>query len=187
MDMSSSSNSSDCSVTMLWNWSTIDSCFLAPSWHVKTAGQFAVSCIGVAFLVIVLEFLRRLGKEYEDSIQRQFQRHVAAQSAHEKMQLFCGDSIDSTPTIVTFQASPMQQMIRALIHTLQFGLAYIIMLIAMYYNGYMIISIFLGAFFGKAFCDWGQYRVVVPRPASPTAAPDAAAGMAGEKPMECCG
>ncbi|GLB05445.1 hypothetical protein AtubIFM57258_000731 [Aspergillus tubingensis] len=167
MDMSSS-NSSACSVTMLWNWTTIDACFLSSTWHINTAGQFAVSCIAVAFLVVLLDFLRLLSKQYEDHLQRQFQRYVAAQTTSDRMQFFCGDSLEHGPTVLTFRASPWQQLARALLHTLQFGLAYIIMLIAMFYNGYMIISIFLGAFLGKVFCDRGEYRVVVARPGART-------------------
>lgn len=50
---------------MLWNWYTIDTCFIASSWHVRSAGAFAVSCIGVVLLVVLLEFLRRSTKEFD--------------------------------------------------------------------------------------------------------------------------
>lgn len=50
---------------MLWNWYTIDSCFIASTWHVRSAGTFAVSCIGVVLLVMLLEFLRRSTKEFD--------------------------------------------------------------------------------------------------------------------------
>jgi len=35
-----------------------------------------------------------------------------------------------------------------------FGLAYLVMLLAMYYNGYVLISIIIGAGVGKFLCDW---------------------------------
>jgi copper transporter 1 len=38
--------------------------------------------------------------------------------------------------------------VRALLHTCQFAVAYFIMLLAMYYNGYVLLSIFAGAFVG---------------------------------------
>jgi copper transporter 1 len=50
---------------MLWNWYTIDACFLSSSWKITSNGMFAGSCIGVILLVMFLEFLRRLGKEYD--------------------------------------------------------------------------------------------------------------------------
>lgn len=50
---------------MLWNWYTVDSCFLASTWHNKTKGAFAGSVIGVFILVILIEGLRRLAREYD--------------------------------------------------------------------------------------------------------------------------
>ena len=44
---------------MLWNWYTVDSCFIASSWHVTSRGAFAGSCIGVVLLVLLLELLQR--------------------------------------------------------------------------------------------------------------------------------
>jgi copper transporter 1 len=60
---------------------------------------------------------------------------------------------------VTFRATPLQQFIRSLIHAVTFGVAYIIMLLAMYFNGYIIISIIIGAFLGKFFCDWMVQKI----------------------------
>jgi solute carrier family 31 (copper transporter), member 1 len=42
-----------------------------------------------------------------------------------------------------------------------FGIAYILMLIAMGFNGYVIIVIIIGAGFGKFLCDWMTQKVVV--------------------------
>ncbi|OJJ36246.1 hypothetical protein ASPWEDRAFT_41453 [Aspergillus wentii DTO 134E9] len=146
--------------------------------------MFAVSCIGVAFLVITLEFLRRISKDYEDSIQRQFQRHVAAQTDDVKYRFACGDT--NTPMVMTFRASPLQQIVRSFIHMAQFAVAYIIMLIAMNYNGFMIISIFIGAFLGKLFCDWGQYKVVIGMQSNPSPKQAGPVGIENE-PTSCCG
>ncbi|KAL4804126.1 Ctr copper transporter family-domain-containing protein [Aspergillus unguis] len=176
MDMDMSASNSSCSVEMLWNWNVIDSCFLSSSWHVTSKGMFAVSCIGVALLGVSLEFLRRVSKDYEDSLQRQFQRH--ALSALEDP-LVCG----APASVVTYRASPLQQIIRAVLHLAQFGVAYITMLIAMYYNGYMIISIFIGAFLGKLFFDWGQYRVVLGQ----TQGPVPQVNRVEEEATKCCG
>ncbi|CRK48122.1 hypothetical protein BN1723_001379 [Verticillium longisporum] len=83
----------------------------------------------------------------------------------------------SAPLI--FRASPVEQLIRAVLHTTFFGLAYIIMLLAMYYNGYIIISILLGAGLGKFLCDWLVYKVET------GAATQQAKGV--EEPTGCCG
>lgn len=47
-----------------------------------------------------------------------------------------------------------QQGVRAVLHMLQFGVAYFIMLLAMYYNGYIIICILLGALIGAFIFSW---------------------------------
>lgn len=113
--------------------------------------MFAATCIGVGLMVVMVEFLRRLGKEYDCLIYRRFRQHVEAQSA-------ARPKTDSgslrRPQSVVFRPSPLQQLIRAVIHAATFGLAYIVMLLAMYYNGYVIISIFIGAAIGKFACDW---------------------------------
>lgn len=137
---------------MLWNWYTIDACFLSTSWHITSHGMFAATCIGVAALVIALEFFRRIGKEYDTLIVRQFKRNLNARAASFRSQTNCNDS--SEPPFATFRATPLQQLIRSTLHAIVFGLAYIVMLLAMYYNGYIIFSIILGAGVGKFLCDW---------------------------------
>ncbi|PLN86297.1 Ctr copper transporter family-domain-containing protein [Aspergillus taichungensis] len=61
---------SNCKISMLWNWNTIDSCFLSSTWHITSTSEFAGSCIGVICLVLILEFLRRIGREYDAFIIR---------------------------------------------------------------------------------------------------------------------
>ncbi|KAL4875255.1 Ctr copper transporter family-domain-containing protein [Aspergillus karnatakaensis] len=173
MDMGSSATNVTCTTEMIWNWNTIDTCFLASTWHVTTKAMFAVSCIGVALLGVSLEFLRRVTKDYEEGLQRQFHRHALSQLDDP---LVCG----APPSVITYRASPIQQVIRAILHVTQFGVAYITMLIAMYYNGYMIISILIGAFLGKLFFDWGQYRVVLGQTQGP-------AEKVQEEATKCCG
>lgn len=54
----------------------------------------------------------------------------------------------------SYRPSPVEQVIRALLHMLQFAVAYFIMLLAMYFNGYIIICIFIGAFLGSLIFSW---------------------------------
>ncbi|CAG9949178.1 unnamed protein product [Clonostachys rosea f. rosea IK726] len=161
MDHSSSmSSSSDCKISMLWNWYTVDACFLSSTWHIENNAMFAASCIGVVLLVVVLELLRRLGKEYDNLILRHFQRHVAAQTSSPS-DACCSASPVPSHRMVTFRASPLQQLVRAVIYGVTFGVAYIVMLLAMYFNGYIIISIIIGATLGKFLCDWMVHKVAI--------------------------
>jgi solute carrier family 31 (copper transporter), member 1 len=145
---------------MLWNWYTIDSCFIARSWHVTSHGMFAGSCIGVILLVVALEFLRRSGKEYDRYLLRQYKMRAVSTGSPTGSQgpaasngskgLLAAAGLASR----TGRTTILQQALRALLHMLQFAVAYFIMLLAMYYNGYIIICIFIGAFLGFFIFGW---------------------------------
>lgn len=191
---------------MLWNWNTIDSCepfpptispspstptkqekgFLSSTWHITSTSEFAGSCIGVICLVLILEFLRRIGREYDAFIIRRARlRHQylslsptdASTTASSPAPAPCLSSSSRPPsppngpkpTVSTNTATapppattspptirprPTEQLVRALLHMLQFAVAYFIMLLAMYFNGYIIICIFIGAFLGALIFSW---------------------------------
>ncbi|KAK3497376.1 Ctr-domain-containing protein [Neurospora hispaniola] len=190
-----------CKISMLWNWYTIDACFLHQSWQITTRGAFAATCIGIMLMVVMLEFLRRLAKEYDEWIVRDFRRRSALisdqqqclrqqqpQRRQRQASPACGTAdaakttgllattsvvttgkrrggymgSKTTTTTLKFRASPLQQLIRALIHAVMFGLGYLIMLLAMYYNGYVLISIWIGALLGKFLCDWLTVKFEIP-------------------------
>ncbi|RPA80863.1 Ctr-domain-containing protein [Ascobolus immersus RN42] len=144
-----------CRISMLWNWYVIDSCFISRTWHNKTTAMFAGSCIGVVIICIILEFVRRVQREYDRAIVRQWTEKQAcslSQSASEEgaANLKTGTLVlgKSLATPLTFRPTFMQQFIRALLYVVQFWAAYLIMLLAMYYNGYIIICILIGVFLG---------------------------------------
>ncbi|KAJ9203700.1 hypothetical protein DTO164E3_335 [Paecilomyces variotii] len=170
----------DCKVSMLWNWDTIDACFLSKSWHITSHGMFGGSCIGVICLVLVLELLRRIGREYDAYIVRRttIQRYHTTTTPSSHNASCCGPESSSdetnalakhsTPNAKSNTIPPMpptgktgpirptffEQLVRATLHMLQFAVAYFIMLLAMYFNGYIIICIFIGAFLGAFFFSW---------------------------------
>ena len=74
MDMGGGANM--CKISMLWNWYTIDACFLAEGWHIRNNGMFAATCIGVALMTVCLEALRRACREYDVLIAKQWQSHA---------------------------------------------------------------------------------------------------------------
>lgn len=177
----------DCKVSMLWNWYTIDACFLSTSWHIRNNGMFAASCIGIALLVVCLEGLRRLSIEFDSSMHQQWRAHAASVAAAQRAaqvnsdapNLYRSSSVSrdagggceagcvgapsafAGASSITYRPTPLQQLIRAVLHAVVFGLAYILMLLAMYYNGYIIISIILGAALGKFLCDWRSTTIPV--------------------------
>ncbi|CAP94742.1 Pc18g05180 [Penicillium rubens Wisconsin 54-1255] len=128
-----------CKISMLWNWNTVDACFLAKSWHIKSRGMFAGSCIGVICLVLSLELLRRLGRVYDSFIVRRARLR----------RLYIQEGM-----LAPYRPSLVEHSVRSLLHMVQFAVAYIIMLLAMYFNGYIIICIFIGAFLGAFIFSW---------------------------------
>ncbi|KAL2138635.1 hypothetical protein VTI28DRAFT_6479 [Corynascus sepedonium] len=208
-----------CKISMLWNWYTVDACFLTSSWQITSRGAFAATCLGVVFMVVVLEALRRLAREYDEHIQRDFAARVAlitsslstpprpsspSSGGNDESTGASAPSADAIaacrriagsqvvveaqqPTVVTFRASPLQQLVRALLHTATFGLAYIVMLLAMYYNGYIIICILIGALLGKFLCDWMTRTVVIGVETGGADVKRAGGGAAIDEPTVCCG
>ncbi|THX39622.1 Ctr-domain-containing protein [Aureobasidium pullulans] len=158
-----------CKISMMWNWNTIDACFISESWHITSNGMFAGSCIGVILLVMVLELLRRLAKEHDRVILAHHRRLVASTTNENPAnECACPTTVSTSKAASTATASALatgiktrafkptlpQQMVRALLHCLQFAVAYFIMLLAMYYNGYLIICIFIGAYLGFFVFGW---------------------------------
>ncbi|PMD20347.1 Ctr copper transporter [Hyaloscypha hepaticicola] len=158
----------DCKISMLWNWYTLDACsegFISSSWHITSRGMFAGSCVGVILLVMSLEFLRRASREYDRYIVRQAQlKQQQQQSTDHGPELHSDNGSVKTPALAStaptssnvrgIRPNVFQQIIRALFHMLQFAVAYFIMLLAMYYNGYIIICIIIGSFLGVFVFSW---------------------------------
>ncbi|KAF2502149.1 Ctr-domain-containing protein [Lophium mytilinum] len=153
-----------CKISMLWNWYTIDSCFIASSWHITSHGMFAGSCIGVILLVMTLEFFRRFAKEYDRYILR---AHLASltstapsnpATAANKAPGVRSALISTSGRERSFRPSVGQQAVKAGLHMVQFAIAYFVMLLAMYFNGYIIICIFVGAFLGSFVFGWETVR-----------------------------
>ncbi|KAK6431930.1 hypothetical protein LTR95_011901 [Oleoguttula sp. CCFEE 5521] len=153
-----------CKISMTWNWYTIDACFIADTWRITSSGMFAGSCIGVILLVIVLEGLRRVSREYDALLVRKRKTTVATGSPvthsgsdsgsdEEKSGAIAQTSTAPTPGR-SFKPTLAEQMVRATLHMLQFAVAYFVMLLAMYFNGYIIICILIGAFIGAFAFSW---------------------------------
>lgn len=134
---------------MLWNWKTIGTCFISDSWRITSKGMFAGSCIGVILLVMCLEMLRRAVKEYDRYLIRtHYSKFTDAASSDS------GKDAPACQPIPAFRPNVFQQAIRALLHMMQFAVAYFVMLLAMYYNGYIIFCIFIGAYLGSFVFHW---------------------------------
>ncbi|WWC67749.1 uncharacterized protein I206_101661 [Kwoniella pini CBS 10737] len=146
MDHMSSSNTTCQMSDMLWNWDVINTCFISSGWQNSTKGSFAASCIGVSFISILLELFKKISKDYDKLILKQLS-NISFKSKKQNQNYFIG--IDKKR-----RATPLQQLIRTLLHVLIFGISYLLMLLVMSFNGFLIFSILIGHGIGKFFCDW---------------------------------
>ncbi|KIY70479.1 Ctr copper transporter [Cylindrobasidium torrendii FP15055 ss-10] len=152
--MDSMSMGGGCKISMLWNWNTVDACFISDQWHVKTVGAYAGSVIGVFFLVQLIEWVRRASREYDRYLVKQHTVRAAAQTAMESSSDVKVLSGSSATTTVPIRPTLIQQLIRSFLYFLQFCGGYMIMLLAMYYNGGILFAIGTGAFFGHFASTW---------------------------------
>lgn len=116
---------------MLWNWDTIDTCFISSTWHIRSSGMFVGSCVGIVGLVMMLEFLRRCTKEYD----RYLIRHhgsggTVIQLVSQNDDQNAKQNNDASPVVTAegFRPTLLQQIIRAALYMLQFAVAYFVML-----------------------------------------------------------
>lgn len=147
--------------------------------------MFGGSCIGVISLVLCLEFLRRVGREYDAFILRRSRlrrqylsvpQSVVTQNSNspgapgndtntskldpETHAIASPTAANASPPVAAAAPPPLirptfvEQVVRAALHTMQFAVAYFVMLLAMYFNGYIIICIFIGAFLGAFMFSW---------------------------------
>ncbi|GAA5951858.1 hypothetical protein JCM3765_003139 [Sporobolomyces pararoseus] len=143
MDMSEGS----CKISMIWNWNTIDACFISKDWRIHSTGDYVGSLIGIFFMVVALEMLRRFGRDYDRKIRAAYYRRetaaLAAVASSSKSDLPASALVPAP-----FCPSYTQQIIRSAFYGISFGTAYILMLLAMSYNGGVILAIFSGGAVG---------------------------------------
>jgi copper transporter 1 len=137
--------------------------FISTTWRIKSSGMFAGSCIGVILLVVVLEALRRVSREYDAYSLRSHVRSLAttapammgdSDSDHPSNKDPLVQAIPAQNTQRSFKPSLLQQLVRAGLHMCTFAVAYFVMLLAMYFNGYIIVCILIGAFLGAFIFSW---------------------------------
>ncbi|GAA6004938.1 uncharacterized protein JCM10292_002568 [Rhodotorula paludigena] len=145
MDMGGGSDSGmpACKISMLWNWTTIDACFLSEQWHVRSVGDFVGSLIGIFFCVVALEAVRRLGREYDRRVRAAYYRRESVALA-----ALAKNTGAEIAAAAPFRPSHKEQAIRSIFHFVQFGTAYILMLLGMYFNGAVLLCIFTGGAVG---------------------------------------
>lgn len=124
---------------MLLNWHTIDACFLSSLFHIRSSFTFFLACFSAFMLVISLEFLRRAQRGFDSYLRtrnafRREKQYVVPVEMEEKLLDEDGGRVEGKgkqrPVVIV-----LEQVLRGLIHVVQFSVSYCIMLLFMYSNG----------------------------------------------------
>jgi copper transporter 1 len=231
------------------NWQTISACFLTSSWRISTEAQFAGTCIGVFLLVVLVESVRRWGREWDRYIlasalaRRRDEQRVGNMDTRDERRQSAGKTEDGgsleAAAVPELNAAPagagalarlesvfyglprrsagartlrrsgprrfrptvLQQTVRSLVYATQFAGAvsavrvsaaaplthaqYIVMLLAMSFDGYLLIAIVLGGLFGHFFATWDT--LAVPLDEDEHAGPVLLREQHGSSSGACCG
>ncbi|KAG5930614.1 hypothetical protein E4U42_005276 [Claviceps africana] len=119
-----------CSMSMLFTWDTTNLCIVFRQWHVRSTPGLLASLLAVVVLAMGYEALRALSRRYEHGVHRR----VAA------MPRQCQD-----------KASRQGHVVKAVFYAVQNFYAFMLMLIFMTYNGWVMMAVSLGAFLGYLF------------------------------------
>ncbi|AGV14358.1 solute carrier family 31 (copper transporter), member 1, variant 2 [Cryptococcus neoformans var. grubii H99] len=151
-----------CRISMLLNFNTVDACFLSPNWHIRSKGMFAGSIIGIFFLCVLIELIRRLGREFD----RWLVKRAGVNSTCGELSSVAEYGKDGAQGGAVVRVAPRyvpswpHQILRGFIYGSQFTAAFFVMLLGMYFNVIVLIFIFLGQtvgymLFGRDTCGGG--------------------------------
>ncbi|ODV63344.1 high-affinity Cu transporter CTR3, partial [Ascoidea rubescens DSM 1968] len=168
---------SSCKMSMLWNWYSIDTCLISRTWKNDTKAKFAGSCVGVFFLLIAVQWFRRVMREYKRTILQNKKSQLAntnisslsTKTNNFKLQsspiqdflvpiLSCLShnwfwALNSQNAIVKndniyIYPNVLEHIFYCALDTIEWSVHHVVMLLFMYFNGYIFISCMVGAMVG---------------------------------------
>ncbi|KAI5466283.1 ctr copper transporter [Mariannaea sp. PMI_226] len=116
-----------CKMNMLFNWDTKNLCIVFSQWHIRSNTSLLFSLIAIMLLTIGYEALRAASHRYEEALTKRVQ---------------------AIPRQNQEQAGERAHLIKGALYALQTFYAFMLMLIFMTYNGWVMIAVTLGAFVG---------------------------------------
>ncbi|GJN68591.1 Ctr copper transporter [Purpureocillium lilacinum] len=116
-----------CSMSMLFTWDTTNLCIVFRQWHIRSTASLIVSLLAVVLLAMGYEALRSLSRAYEASLAKR---------------------ISAMPRQLQDETARRGHIVKAVLYALQNFYAFMLMLVFMTYNGWVMIAVSLGAFFG---------------------------------------
>ncbi|ROV99920.1 hypothetical protein VMCG_06164 [Cytospora schulzeri] len=130
-----------CNMNMLFTWDTTNLCIVFNQWHIRTTAGLLFSLVAVVLIGMGYEALRAGTRRYETVMNR-------------RMESIPSDNIAETPPLAwatgqnKAQVNKRVHFIKAVMYALQTFYAFMLMLIFMTYNGWVMVAVTLGAFLG---------------------------------------
>ncbi|KAK9369225.1 Ctr copper transporter family-domain-containing protein [Lipomyces kononenkoae] len=153
--------SSMCKMNMIFHWDPTDVCVVFEWWHIRGPGTLAASLIGIILLGIGYEYLRTLTSAPVIVSPDIDSRDCASSPSPTLIDVEMPPPIaipsDTTKygTLFNVRKSNFlkryQMRLRSVLYAIQVLYSFFIMLIAMTYNGWIIIAVGVGALIGHLF------------------------------------
>jgi len=139
---------SGCSMSMLFNADPTP-CVLFESWHVRSRGGLFFTMIAIALLGVAYEYTRLYAARYDCAIKM---RALLAVSSNGGRRTPTDDgALGGSRSVArgsAVRAPPGAQFVRSLLYVFNVALSFVLMLIVMSYNYYLISAVLFGAFVG---------------------------------------
>ncbi|KAH0827496.1 Ctr copper transporter family-domain-containing protein [Lanmaoa asiatica] len=143
-----------CSMNMLWNTQTIDTCIVFRSWHIRSHTEFVLSFAAIVLLSFLYEYLRLFQRDVDARIRERVNKGKRAASPvsgrstperGEETGLLNGRRARHVGRAVI----PMHyRTLRAVLYGASVLLSCFLMLVFMTYNAYLIFAVVAGAAIG---------------------------------------
>jgi copper transporter 1 len=140
-----------CSMSMLFTWDTTNLCIVFKQWHVRTTPGLIFSLLAVVALGAGYEALREASRRYEIAVNKRLDT-IPSCCDGPRGNPDDEPATETTPFLWTGRNQPAvnkrAHLIKAVLYGIQNFYAFMLMLVFMTYNGWVMIAVSLGAFLG---------------------------------------
>lgn len=140
-----------CSMSMLFTWDTTNLCIVFRQWHIRSNTSLVFSLIAVVLIGIGYEYVRSVSRRYEASLAARLET-VPNATVHAYRD-DDDENVTETPAFLRSgqnreNVSKRGHVIKATLYAFQNFYAFMLMLVFMTYNGWVMVAVSLGAFLG---------------------------------------
>ncbi|KAK8181880.1 Ctr copper transporter family-domain-containing protein [Phyllosticta capitalensis] len=127
-----------CNMNMLFTWDTTDLCIVFRGWHITGTLSLLFSLVAVALLCAGYEGVREVSRRYEASV-------AARQKVKDD-----GPGLPDRRRAGPWTARDQKRatIVKGVLYAVQVFYSFFIMLLFMTYNGWVMLSVAVGAFIG---------------------------------------